>query len=503
MEFFGPATKRAVQAFQSRNALAAIGRVGASTLEELRASPRFDGLTGKDLRAITPNLGIERAESLSGFLNLAMAEADISTPQRQAMFLGQVAHESGGFRYSEELASGAAYEWRRDLGNIYAGDGRRYKGRGFIQLTGRANYREAGRALGLDLINNPALAATDLNAARVAAWYWDSRELNSPADQGNFSRSNSAYQRRNKRLLGSNALLQSRSGSSSLVLLTWHTKRYASHMFDYRLVFILLTLLTVGCVEWGSSATVGALDDTTSEPSDESSPSVPSDPSTDDDPGDDATDSTEPDDVVSVAFADDQCEFFVANEERGRGDGVNWDNASPYLREAMVAGLANKNRGVCDAVVVKVGRGIYFPHPRDPDISFPLYGGLELTGGYLESDDNARDLVTAATVLAGRLGEGGPQSLHVLRGSGNGTDEVKLDGLTIQEGRATGLDDDAKGGGIFVEGLILSLTNIVIRDNYAAERGGGLWLDGGQLVEGQVLWLNNTADGEVRGNFCP
>ena len=183
---FGPATKRAVQAFQSRNALAAIGRVGASTLEELRASPRFDGLTGKDLRAITPNLGIERAESLSGFLNLAMAEADISTPQRQAMFLGQVAHESGGFRYSEELASGAAYEWRRDLGNIYAGDGRRYKGRGFIQLTGRANYREAGRALGLDLINNPALAATDLNAARVAAWYWDSRELNSPADQGNF-----------------------------------------------------------------------------------------------------------------------------------------------------------------------------------------------------------------------------------------------------------------------------------------------------------------------------
>ena len=104
------------------------------------------------------------------------------------MFLGQVAHESGGFRYSEELASGAAYEWRRDLGNIYAGDGRRYKGRGFIQLTGRANYREAGRALGLDLINNPALAATDLNAARVAAWYWDSRDLNSPPTRVIFSK---------------------------------------------------------------------------------------------------------------------------------------------------------------------------------------------------------------------------------------------------------------------------------------------------------------------------
>ena len=183
---FGPATKRAVQAFQLRNTLAATGRVGASTFDKLKVSPRFDGLTGKELRAITPNLSVERAESLSGYLNLAMAEADISTPQRQAMFLGQVAHESGGFCYSEELASGAAYEWRRDLGNIYAGDGRRYKGRGFIQLTGRANYRDAGRALGLDLINNPTLAATDLNAARVAAWYWDSRDLNSPADQGNF-----------------------------------------------------------------------------------------------------------------------------------------------------------------------------------------------------------------------------------------------------------------------------------------------------------------------------
>ena len=183
---FGPGTQRALREFQSRSEVAQTGRVGASTLERLLSTPSFPGITGSQLRAITPNLSPQRAEGLSGFLNLAMAEADISTPQRQAMFLAQVAHESGGFRYSEELASGAAYEWRRDLGNIYAGDGRRYKGRGFIQLTGRANYRDAGRALGLDLINNPTLAAADLNAARVAAWYWDSRDLNSSADQGNF-----------------------------------------------------------------------------------------------------------------------------------------------------------------------------------------------------------------------------------------------------------------------------------------------------------------------------
>ena len=183
---FGPGTRRALSQFQERQSLAVTGRVGSTTLQSLSSLPSLAGITGDQLRQITPGLSPSRADSLSGFLNLAMAEADISTPQRQAMFLAQVAHESGGFRYNEEIASGVAYEWRRDLGNIYAGDGRRYKGRGFIQLTGRANYRDAGRALGLDLESNPMLASTDLHAARVAAWYWDSRKINQPADQGNF-----------------------------------------------------------------------------------------------------------------------------------------------------------------------------------------------------------------------------------------------------------------------------------------------------------------------------
>ena len=64
-------------------------------------------------------------------------------------------------------------------------------------------------------------------------------------------------------------------------------------MFDYRPPFILLTLLTFGCVEWGGTAKVGVLDDTTFEPSDESSTSVPADPPSDES-SDDATDSTDP-----------------------------------------------------------------------------------------------------------------------------------------------------------------------------------------------------------------
>jgi predicted chitinase len=72
-----------------------------------------------------------------------------------ATFVAQLAHESHGFRYFEEIASGAAYEWRKDLGNSKAGDGRRYKGRGPIQLTGRNNYRAAAKFMGVPIEEKP------------------------------------------------------------------------------------------------------------------------------------------------------------------------------------------------------------------------------------------------------------------------------------------------------------------------------------------------------------
>lgn len=92
-----------------------------------------------------------------------------------ASFMGQVSHESGGFHYLEELASGDAYEGRKDLGNIQPGDGKKYKGRGYIQLTGRANYRAYGKELGLDLEGNPSLAAKPENAEKIAIAYWKGR----------------------------------------------------------------------------------------------------------------------------------------------------------------------------------------------------------------------------------------------------------------------------------------------------------------------------------------
>ena len=77
----------------------------------------------------------------------------IDTVNRQAHFLGQVCHESDHLKTTEEYASGAAYEGRRDLGNRMKGDGRRFKGRGLIQLTGRANYMSASQALGFDFVS--------------------------------------------------------------------------------------------------------------------------------------------------------------------------------------------------------------------------------------------------------------------------------------------------------------------------------------------------------------
>lgn len=122
------------------------------------------------------------ADRYAPLLAAAMREASINTVTRGAAFIGQLAHESGEFRYMEEIADGSAYEGRLSLGNINPGDGRRYKGRGPIQITGRENYRKAGLALGIDLEASPNLAALPEVGFRVAGWYWNSRGLNALAD---------------------------------------------------------------------------------------------------------------------------------------------------------------------------------------------------------------------------------------------------------------------------------------------------------------------------------
>lgn len=116
----------------------------------------------------------------------------ITTGPRVAAFMAQVAHESGGFRYVRELwgptTAQQRYEGRADLGNTVAGDGKRYLGRGLIQITGRANYVAASRALygDLRLVDEPSLLEQPDAAVQSACWFWDSRKLNDYADAGQF-----------------------------------------------------------------------------------------------------------------------------------------------------------------------------------------------------------------------------------------------------------------------------------------------------------------------------
>jgi putative chitinase len=148
-------------------------------------------LTTEQLHTIMPGLPAAKGAQFFPFLSAAIAEFGIDAPARTAAFVAQLAHESGQFKFMEELWGPTAAQQRYEpttslsttLGNTEVGDGRRFKGRGPIQITGRANYRRFGDLLGLSLIDNPASAALPDVAFRVAGLFWSKKGLNELADQ--------------------------------------------------------------------------------------------------------------------------------------------------------------------------------------------------------------------------------------------------------------------------------------------------------------------------------
>ena len=146
-------------------------------------------ITAQQLLLILPNAGA-KAGVFAPVLNTAMGKFGIVTPARVAAFIAQIGHESGQLRYVREIwgptKQQAGYEGRKDLGNTVQGDGSKFRGRGLIQVTGRANYAACGEALGLDLLKHPELLEEPQHAAMSAAWFWHRAGLNTLADAGDF-----------------------------------------------------------------------------------------------------------------------------------------------------------------------------------------------------------------------------------------------------------------------------------------------------------------------------
>ena len=149
-------------------------------------------LTEKQIVSMAPNAK-GRVIPFLPYLNDLCPVFAVDSPIRLCHFLAQLCHESGEFKYTSELASGAAYENRRDLGNTIPGDGKKYKGRGLIQLTGKTNYKcyndyLIGEHIMDDVLNHPELVAQPEHAVRSALWFWATRKLNALADKDDILR---------------------------------------------------------------------------------------------------------------------------------------------------------------------------------------------------------------------------------------------------------------------------------------------------------------------------
>lgn len=143
-------------------------------------------MTREQLLSICPS--VHHIDTYLPVLNKYMAQYAITGRLRISAFIAQVLHESGAFYYTEEIASGKAYEGRIELGNTSKGDGVKYKGRGFIQITGKSNYAKLSNYLCFDFVSHPDQLSNPPYCVQSACWFWSTKGLNGLADKGDFKK---------------------------------------------------------------------------------------------------------------------------------------------------------------------------------------------------------------------------------------------------------------------------------------------------------------------------
>lgn len=189
-------TEKATIQFQVVNSLKVDGIVGPKTLSkakeqgfEIPVTEYESGISFEQLCYVMRETKNHILEKHLKYCNDTLQKYNINNALRIQHFLAQIAHESMGLKYMSEIASGQAYEGRKDLGNIYPGDGKKFKGHGPIQITGRANHTDYFNFIGRpDLIETPEILETDLELCWGASgWFWLTRGLNEVADNDDGS----------------------------------------------------------------------------------------------------------------------------------------------------------------------------------------------------------------------------------------------------------------------------------------------------------------------------